>query len=426
MKSRTMGDSGSSTARADLPRVLVLDEELPLPSNTGKRVRTINLLRHLVGRFRIEILVHLNGASKSRLEELGRLGMTVHVAQSRVPEKRGSRFYLRLTRNLFSPHPYTVTSHYQRGYRDALAGLLRNGYDLIHCEWTPYFSYWTPSRVPWVVSAHNIESAIWTRLAATETHPAKRAYLGLQARRMLFFERKVFSSVRFATAVSADDARQIEQWGCPRVQLVPNGVDLIEFAPRNGASVDPRGIIFIGSMDWRANQDAVRWFLEKVHPRLQAVCDYRLTIVGRNPPGWLLERSRIPPEFEVAGEAADVRPYLERSAVVVVPLRVGGGSRLKILEAFACGKPVVSTRIGAEGLDVADEEDLLIADTPQEFAEAIRLLIDDSKRREDLGGAGRRLVEAQYGWARIADAQAGLWREAIGTRTHWGEDRPVS
>jgi glycosyltransferase involved in cell wall biosynthesis len=392
----------------------VLDEEIPIPANTGKRIRSLSLLRRLSSRFHVDLLVHANGAKDERLRALRELGLTVHVANSRVPVKRGYLFYLGVAANLLSSLPYTVASHHQRGYRTLLEKLLAvNRYDLIHCEWTPYAVYRTEDHAPWVLSAHNIESEVWSRLSDAEPHPARRAFFALQARKMETFERTVFSSVGFATAVSVEDARRIQGWGCPRVRVVPNGVDLEECTPLSDAKVEPSDLLFVGSMDWRANQDAIRWFLSEIHPCIAALTDYRLWVVGRDPPNWLLDRAKVFRNIEVTGEVEDVRPYLERSAVVIVPLRIGGGSRLKILEAFACGRPVISTTIGAEGLDVKDGVELLLADSPNDFAEAVVRLLGDSRRRKKLAQAGRQLVEARYGWTKIAEIQAEFWSDVI-------------
>jgi glycosyltransferase involved in cell wall biosynthesis len=403
-------------ARKARPRVLVLDEEIPLPANTGKRIRTLHLLRRLAPRFQIDLVVHENGATAERIAALREDGVEVHVARSRLWAKKGAAFYFRLLWSLFSSFPYSVYSHRKRAYRERVDRLLAEfRYDLIHVEWVPYAVYRESWRVPCVVAAHNVETDLWSRLAQADSSPARRWFLGLQARRMARFERISFAGAAFATAVSAEDARRIEGWGCARVALVPNGVDLegCPFLPEE--AVEPERVLFIGALDWRPNVDGIHWFLREVHPRLKERVACKLWLVGRNPPRWLLDPKNVPPGVEVVGEVPDVRPFLERSAVSIVPLRAGGGSRLKILEAFAHGRPVVSTTVGAEGLTAVNGRDLLLADEPVAFAEAIARLLADAARRRELAAAGRRLVEAEYGWQRIAEIQAKLWSEAIAT-----------
>lgn len=409
-----LSDPGNTARGNDGPRVLVLDEEIPFPMNTGKRLRTLNLLRRLSKTFRIDLLVHEGGATDSRIATLRTHGITVHLAKSHLPAKTGPRFYLRLASNLLSLLPYTVASHRQEGYRKKLESLLANNqYNLIHCEWTPYAIYRTSDCIPWVISAHNVESDVWSRLASADPNPIRRAFLKLQAMKMLVFERKVFSTAQFATAVSDNDAGRIKRWGGTNVQVVPNGVDLDECSVQPATEVVASNVLFVGSMDWRANQDAVRWYLNEIHPLVRSLTDYRLWLIGRNPPGWLIEEAKESGNVVVTGEVPDVKPYLARSSIVIVPLRVGGGSRLKILEAFACGRPVVSTTVGAEGLEIEPGRDLHLADEPQEFAEAVNRLLRDPLQRADLVHAARQLVEARYGWDTIADTQARFWRMAL-------------
>jgi glycosyltransferase involved in cell wall biosynthesis len=170
-------------------------------------------------------------------------------------------------------------------------------------------------------------------------------------------------------------------------------VDLERHPLLSEAAIEPSRVLFVGSMDWRANQDAIDWFIDEVHPRLSKLIDYRLWVVGRNPPPWLLDRTRLPRQIEVTGEVEDVKPFFERSAAVVVPLRVGGGSRLKILEAFASAA-VVST-IGAEGLNVTAGKERF-SDGSADLAQSLAGLLQDTAAQE-LILAARRRVEAEYG-----------------------------
>jgi glycosyltransferase involved in cell wall biosynthesis len=392
----------------------VIDEEIPFPLETGKRLRTVNLLKHLSGEFQIEVLVHGNGATPSARETMRRLGLHVHVAPSFIPAKRGPAFPFHLLRNLVSPLPYSVASHLRRGYRDHLTRLLETGgFDLVHCEWTPYAAYLFEKRIPVVVSAHNIESDIWKRMEATEENPLRRSYIGLQAKRMQRFERRVFSSFPFATAVSEGDAAGIRTLGCSAVEVVPNGVDLDYFSFRDLPASTSNTLVFTGSMDWRPNQDAIRWFVAEIHPRLAREIDYKLMVVGRNPPPWLSRITAQIPQIVVTGTVDDVRPFIETSDLYVVPIRAGGGSRLKILEAMAMGRPVVSTRVGAEGIAAESGRHIELVEDPDAFAsETVRLLADVRNRR-NLAREGRALIEEKYRWSSIAARQGDLWRRVI-------------
>jgi glycosyltransferase involved in cell wall biosynthesis len=198
-----------------------------------------------------------------------------------------------------------------------------------------------------------------------------------------------------------------------KIIVIPNGVDLSYFrvlpAPQERSH-----LVFTGSMDWRPNQDALRYFIRDVLPLIRhAQPDVECTFVGRRPPKDIQRLGEIA-RVTVTGTVDDVRPYVERAAVCVVPLRIGGGSRLKILEAFAMGRPVVSTRIGAEGLDVVQGKHLLLADDPRQFAESVIDLLKNEQQSRLLGHESRKLVERQYGWDSLATRFGDFIRETLG------------
>jgi glycosyltransferase involved in cell wall biosynthesis len=217
--------------------------------------------------------------------------------------------------------------------------------------------------------------------------------------------------VRLTAAVTEIDARHIAAWGAPRVSIVENGVDTGFFIPSHGLG-DGEKLLFIGALDWFANQDAVEYLLREILPLvLRHSPGVKLQVVGRKLPEALRKRWACFAGVELVGEVPDVRPYLASAAVVVVPLRIGGGSRIKILEALAMKKAVVSTPVGAEGLAVSDGVHLLVADSPASFAECtIRLLASPGKRTA-LGECGRKLVEERYSWDQIAlHLESAWWR----------------
>ncbi len=448
-------------------RILVIDEEIPWPANTGKRLRTLNLLSCLAPDFRIDLLVHGGAVQPSAIEEMRRRGITVHLSESRIAPKVGPLMPLRIAASLLRRLPYSVYSHYYGAYKKCLDALVEaNNYDLIHCEWTPYAIYLKGMVLPVCIAAHNVEFAIWRRMADAERRQLHRQLFRIQAALMERFERRVFSRWRYVTAVSTGDAEIIRGMGTTEVAVVPNGVDAVAYGPPSADTSLPRSIVFTGSMDWRPNQDAIRWFIDAVHPLLLQQGDYRLHVVGRmrrrakdcaaevHAPRFGLEggcgfvchdtetapnltealaleatlretafaverfdairdRTAVPSPIVVTGTVEDVRPFIENAAVYVVPLRAGGGSRLKILEALAMGRAVVSTTVGAEGLDVEPGRNIVIEDTREGFAAAITALWDDAPRRAALGANGRSLIEERYRWEQIAPLQRALWSRAI-------------
>ena len=388
--------------------VAVLDEELPFPLTSGKRIRTYNLLARLAERHRVTILCHKNPDRDEALaaEDAYRaLGIRTVVVDRAVPPKAGAGFYARLAGNLLSPLPYSVASHASPELAAAVrAHAAENSVDVWHCEWTPYAQVLREAlgerlaAARWSVMAHNVESLIWRRYAESADNPLKRMYIREQLRKFERFERWAYSSATAAVAVSREDAALMRgDFGATRVSVVENGVDVDFFRPQRDVDRDPARMLFMGSLDWRPNQDAAVQLLTDVLPRVRAeVPNATAVLVGRRPPEWLRAQVAATPGAELHADVPDVRPFLARCGFLVVPLRIGGGSRLKILEALAAGTPVVSTRVGAEGLELAPDRDLIVADTPDELVNAALTAIRRPEELADTAAAGREQVLAHY------------------------------
>lgn len=391
-------------------RVLVLDEEIPYPADAGKRIRTWNLLKHLAERHEIHLLCY-GRMEESTSSALRAARIALHLVEP--PRKLGgSSLYLRLLANLFSPYPFSVAKHYSRRFQQALDDLLAGGdWDLLQCEWTPYAQFITsPGRTPTLIATHNIESQIWNRRAKHSAGLVEKCFFGLQGLKMAWFERRALLRATAVTAVTSDDAQWMREWGVRAVTVVPNGVDL-EFYLADGNIDNNNEILSVASLDWFPNQDALDYFSSDIFPLVrQKLPNTILRVVGRRPPEALKKRLSAIPGIEFVGEVTDVRPYIDRASVIVVPLRIGGGSRLKILEALAAGKAVVSTSIGAEGLGLKPEKHLLIADSSVEFARRVVEVLNSKETRQRLGQSGREIVCEQFGWNGIATRLEGAWR----------------
>ena len=402
--------------------VLVLDEELPYPPDSGKRIRTWNLLKELAPRHQVTYLCYAdrNCAAQHVLRQAGI--QVVPVAPRHL--ETGIWLYLRLLINCFSSRPFSVGKHDRRRFHRRLARLLQaNQYDLIHCEWTPYAQFAfgagtsVPRSLPVVIATHNIEAEILRRRAEQQTNAPARKYFQLQAARMERFERSVFARAQSVIVVSENDRKLALSWGARHTWLVANGVpsDFCRdsLPDRRDASKD---LLFLGSLDWFPNVDAIRFFLADIFPlvRMQDR-DVTLSIVGRRPDVALRKLIDSVDGATLVGEVPDVRPHLCRAAAVIVPLRIGGGTRIKILEAMAAGKIVVSTSIGAEGLEVDHDVHLLIADSPAEFAAAIQRALDPHQLAAIPDLARNRVLES-YTWTAQAKELEKAWLKSVSFR----------
>jgi len=375
------------------------------PTNTGGRLRSFNIISELAREHEVSVFTtHLPGEDG---EELGR--HLRHCKQVRsfpfaALKFRDPRFPLVLARSWFSTMPVDVYKHQVPAMRLAVDELLASGeIDLCIAD----FVFAAPNvplggPVPVMFFSHNVEYQILKRLAEAQDDPVRRGLLAIEWRKMRRYEAEVCRKARLTVAVSVHD-RDLHQADATGAQIrdVPTGVD-VGYFKANGALEDPVELVFTGSMDWHPNEDAIRHFIDEILPAVRReVPQVQLTVVGRNP-SIGLRRDAEQAGVKVTGTVDDVRPYIDGAAVYVVPLRIGGGTRLKVFEALSMGKAVVSTGVGVEGLPLAPGEHYLKADDPDAFASAVVTLLRDPERRHALGDAGRQLTHERYAWPQVA------------------------
>lgn len=391
-------------------RMLWLNANLLLPLDKGGKLRTWHLMRHLAARHEVTYLAFADPeeTDAQRAGMLQACARLVTVPRRTAP-KGGLRFYAGITRSLADPLPYAVGAYRSHAYRQAVRQLLDTGaFDRIVCDFlVPAVNL--PSRLPCpaVLFTHNVEAEIWRRHTETATSLVRRALYRQQWRRMRRFERDTVARFDRVLAVSEADRQTLQRLYGDRlaapVSVVPTGVDTAYFGPAQEAVVRPRHLVFLGSMDWLPNEDAVLFFCGEVLPRIrEAEPLVTLSIVGRSPTAAVkrLTRER---GIDVTGRVDDVRPYLQEAALCIVPLRIGGGTRLKIFEAMAAGKAVVSTTIGAEGLPVEHGTHLRVADDPAQFAQAVVTLLRNPADRRAMERAARSLVAERFDWSAAGD-----------------------
>ncbi|MGE3179941.1 MAG: glycosyltransferase [Vicinamibacterales bacterium] len=387
-------------------RILWLKSDLLLPLDKGGKLRTWHLLRHLASRHRLTYVCFADpDGPQEHVDGMRDVAEEVVTVPRREPAKRSARFYLEVAKRLLDPLPYAVAAYRSRRYRQAVERLLATQeFDVVVSDFLPPVVN-LPRQLlcPAVLFTHNVESDIWRRHAETHRGAMRQLYRS-QWRRMLKFERRALRRFDRVLAVSAEDQqtflRLFPDVAGQAIDVIPTGVDSTFFTP-NPAAAGPRQLVFTGSMDWLPNEDAMLHFCRDILPLIhEEEPATTLTIVGREPTARVQRLAG--PRVTVTGRVDDVRPYLDQGTVFIVPLRVGGGTRLKIFEAMAMGKAVVSTSVGAEGLPVVDGRDLLLADSPLTFAKAVVHLLRDANRREALEGAARELVVRHYDWSVVA------------------------
>jgi glycosyltransferase involved in cell wall biosynthesis len=392
-------------------KVLVLDEEIPFPLNSGKRIRTWNLLRHLCRQHSITFLCY-GTADNPGLLEIESLGIRVVLVPA-LPPSNSRRFYAGALANLVSLWPYSVSRHHTRNFTRAIRKLTaKQSFDLVHCEWTPYASYMNAvDKLPMLIMAHNIEATVWRRRAQHASNLPERMFMASQAWKMARFEKRSFARAGHVAVVTEEEAQTARKWGARAVYLVSNGVDT-GFLQPTGEAPEADSLLFLGSLDWQPNRDALQYLLREILPKIQGANPRaKLRVVGRQPATKLREQVEGFTGVEWVGEVPDIRPHFARAIAVLVPLRIGGGSRIKILESMSMGKAVVATRIGAEGLEVVPDVHCLIADSPADFSQSVVQLLENPERAAQLGRNGRELVLRQYDWSRVAKILEQAWIE---------------
>jgi sugar transferase (PEP-CTERM/EpsH1 system associated) len=399
------------------PRVLFLSTRFPFPLDTGGKIRTANILRQLHKRFRLTVVSYVEAdkdlAYLPQIEAACERFVQVPWTE---PRKYTLAYYWKILKRSFSRQPVTVLNDATTALRETLRRELEEvDYDLVLCDFVQAaLNIPEPWRVPVIIFQHNVEAAILERHAETAASPTMRWFWRSQFLKMRAFEGAMCRKAQGIIAVSEVDKRQMEErYGVQNVEPIPTGVDTAYFQPTPEVD-ERRQLVFVGSMDWEPNDDAMHFFLGSAHDRIRArFPDLELVIVGRNPSPRLQALAERSPGVRLTGRVEDTRPYIAESAVFIVPIRIGGGTRIKIYEALAMGKAVVSTTVGAEGLPLEDGKHILLADDAGAFALRVIELLEDAERRRELGRAGRDYVVRDFGWEKVGEVFASICRKAI-------------
>ncbi len=393
-------------------RVFVISPNIPWPPTDGGRIVVYNTTKALVELGHRVGFVGIGEPGAGVPPELGAM-VQVWSWEARTKISRWGAL-----RSVFSAEPYVMTKFHPRGLDQCvLAAADEFRPDVVHVEFLSMGVYGravaAARGIPVVLRLHNVDSTLMQRFRDSQRNPLTRWFAGLEHRRLCEYERTNLGSFDRRVAITPVDAAVLERTAGVSVGSIPSGIDTEYYRPGLQA-VEESTVVYVASMDWLPNVDSARWFLDEVWPQVRrAVGTARFVLVGRHPPFDLVERADGR-SVVVTGSVEDVRPWLATAAVVAVPTRIGSGMRIKILEALAMGKPVVSTRVGCEGIaGLEDGRNVVLADDAGEFARRIAALLKDRERRTALGTAARALVVEYYQWRDVAKAFERIYRELV-------------
>jgi sugar transferase (PEP-CTERM/EpsH1 system associated) len=404
------------------------------PANSGGRLRSYHIIAELAQGHEVTVVTTRRADEDPAVLErqLPRCEQILQFPYN-APKHGTPGFIRALAASWFTALPVDLYKNIVPDMRAAVTQLMRDGnFDLCIADFLtalPHVSLDLP--VPVVLFTHNVEYMIWQRLCQNESNPIKRLLLAIEWRKMRRYEHRACQLADLTLTVSDADMRLFKQMTpAASIHPIPTGVDIDYFRPAaDGSGPEAAGafqpaeetnqemeLVFSGSMDWFPNEDAMLWFMDSMLPAIRReLPGIRLTIVGRNPSAKLQQRAAQEANIDVTGTVDDVRPSVHRASVYLVPLRIGGGTRLKIYEALAMGKAIVSTTVGAEGLPLEDGKHLVLADTPEDFARQVVALVRNPALRAHLGHAGRELVQTRYSWNRVATEFETLCRKECRT-----------
>ena len=382
-------------------KILIISTRLPYPQDSGAKIRAFQLLKALVASHEVTLLTFYGSPEEEEhfavLAKMGVKVVPILFPRIDVPVRLRE-----IVSGCFSRVPFTVGKYRDRRMAEAVA-VLTPGHDVIYCEHMHMAQYLSAfdGKLK-VLDAHNVEAQIAERLAKIETNPVKKLLLAWNHRAMSRYEGEICRMFDLILAVSEQDrAFYRDVYQAPNAVLLENGVDLDYFHKPLQQHEERVKLVFVGTMGWMPNSDGVKFFVSEVLPLIRAdFPEVEVDIVGKNPPADVRRLAEVP-GVHVTGTIDDVRPYVWSSQVVVVPLRFGGGTRLKILEAFAMWKPVVSTTLGCEGIACTHDKDILIADSAGDFAAAVLRLLRDAELQNRLSQNAFQLVERDYSWLNL-------------------------
>jgi glycosyltransferase involved in cell wall biosynthesis len=410
-------------------RILFLTNRSPYPIKDGQSRRTYNILRGLARRHEVFLLSLYQSPDEIEAERLKHLEtFCKEVEMLPAPKKSFSLgMATRLLASLFSLEPYTIWRHYSPKYaRRVRASLDARSFDVIHCDILPLaYCVRDLNSSFCVLTDHDVSYIKARRLAVQNRNPAMKLFMHYEALKLECLERRIFRKVNLGIAVSELDRRHLQAL-CPsgRFAVIENGVDVRTFVPAPKAP-ESDTLIWIGGFGDYYNYEAIFYFLNEIYPGIKGkTTGIKFYVVGGNVPDRLANVAARDSSIVATGHVEDPLPYLQRASVFVAPILSGGGTKLKVLEAMAAGKAIVSTSVGVEGIEANDGEHFLVADDPKVFSARVVSLLKEPDLRERLGANARLLTERKYDWTAICDRASQIYIDAF--QEYMAEPNPVA
>lgn len=399
-------------------RILLLTQVLPFPPDSGPKVKTFYLLKYLARKHRVTLVSFVRSEKEVELaQELGTYCEAIHT----VPMARAAwRDAWHLLRSLLTQQSFIIARDHRPAMHRLLAELCQaEQFDAVHADQLNMAQYALPLEGPaHVLDQHNAVWTIFARLAEQLPWGPKKWLMDWEWRRLREYEGRVCRQFDAVAAVSAEDVAALgEAMGQPaHMPIIPIAIDT-DTEPVVRREPGAMDIVYVGTMYWPPNVDGVLWFSREVFPLIQTQAPQaRFVVVGSRPPQEVVALGEQNPNIVVTGYVPDLNDILRQSAMMVIPLRAGGGMRVKILNGLSQGLPMVSTTLGAEGIDVTPNENILLADSPADFAAAVLRLLDDRAFADQLGANARRLAEEQYDYRQACKPWDEIYRGLIEKR----------
>ncbi len=397
-----------------MAKILAVTSRLPYPPNEGHQLRAWHLLKAMASEHEVTLLSFQRSDDDLRGLEVMRNTFAA-VETFEIPsEKSKVKLTSALLRSLSSYSPFVVEKYRNDKLAQRFNQLAAQA-DLVHLDMLPLIAYadQVPKGIPVTYNAHNVEHVLLDKRIEVETRKPIKLFLRTQKSRLEVFEKKACLRANLTIACSAIDADGLRALApsMPAPVVIPNGVDLDNNTPDFNIALKPQ-LVFVGQMGWFPNRDGVDWFLREVFPAiLQRKPELEFVLVGKSQ-GFTVPQN-VADRVRITGFVDDLRPIVRESAIYIVPLRAGSGTRLKVVEAMALGKAIVTTSIGSEGIALEDGKDAVFADSPQAFANAVCELIDQPEKIRGLGQSARQFAERAFGWQAIGQEMLDHYRKLL-------------